>query len=83
MIQNEVNVKRKSSKMKNAPHQAVILLTCEIMEKLRDGRVSGFPVKIFSKVFPINGKDYEDCVSEVNTFINKIVEVYDEQTKNV
>jgi hypothetical protein len=54
------------------PHQAVILVKAEIMERLPNGKVSGIPKKIISKIYTVMSDSYIDCVKNTNEFINNI-----------
>jgi hypothetical protein len=63
--------------MKVAPHQAVIIIKTEIMEKLHTGEVSGIPIKdkdIPNQYITIYGDTYEECKKNVLAFIGKINE---------
>lgn len=55
----------------NAPHQAIISLTIEIMERLPDGHVTGFPVERFGKIYTVTGKNLEECKEELDKFIKR------------
>jgi len=57
---------------KNSPHQAVISINYEIMERLETGQVTGLPVKRGSKVFTVIGKNFEECSNNLNKFMEKL-----------
>jgi hypothetical protein len=61
-------------KVKNplAPHQTIIAVTCDTMENLPDGRVSGLTVNKISKIFSVKGKDYETCQKNLLEFLKKL-----------
>ena len=69
-------------KNENAPHQTIILIQAEVMERLHDGRVSGIPVDRSSKVYTITGKNYEDCKKQTEEVIQKINEVFNDRKEN-
>ena len=54
------------------PHQAIISLTIEMLERLPDGKVCGPPVERFGKVYTVIGKNYEECKNELNRFMEKL-----------
>ncbi len=60
---------KKNSK---ASHQAVITLSIEIMERLKDGRISGLPVKTDNKLYTIIGKTLEECEIRTKQFIQRL-----------
>jgi hypothetical protein len=55
-----------------APHQAIITLSVEVMERLKDGRVSGIPIDKSSKLYTVTGKNLEECKEKVNEFIQRL-----------
>ena len=55
-----------------APHQAVILVTTEIMERLHDGRVAPLPIEKMSAVYTIIGKNLEECREKTETFLERL-----------
>jgi len=57
---------------KNAPHQAVILVRCEIYERLQNGQCSGRPVEKLSDLFTFIGQDVDDVRCQVEQFMEKI-----------
>ena len=57
---------------KSIPHQAVILVKAEVMERLPNGKVSGVPKKIISRVYTVVGNSYNECVENTNVFIDNI-----------
>ena len=52
-----------------APHQAVIAVTTEIMERYEDGQVSNLPVEKFAKIFTVTGKDQQECKENLTKFM--------------
>jgi hypothetical protein len=56
----------------NAPHQAIMSFTCEILERNADGSVMGPPVKRFGKVFTVIGKNLEECTENLNKWMEKL-----------
>ena len=52
------------------PHQAVVEINVEIMPVLPDGRMSGKPVKKFSKLKTFTGTHLDDCVQQVERYID-------------
>lgn len=58
---------------KDAPHQAVILIKAEIMERLPNGQMTGLPVAIDSKTVSFIGKDFNECKQHVERFMNDTI----------
>lgn len=56
----------------NIPHQAVIPLSAEIMERLPTGHVSGKVLKRVSHLFTIFANSLEECNSKTVAFIEAI-----------
>lgn len=56
----------------NAPHQAVITVNIEIMERLDSGQVSGLPVKRLTKLYTVTGDNYTKCMNNIDKFLEKI-----------
>lgn len=63
------------------PHQAVILVRAEIMERLPSGDVSGRPVETTSKVFTVLGNTFEECKENLRKFLPLLEEAYDASKK--
>ena len=61
-----------------APHQSIIVIKTEIMERLKDGRVTGIPVEQESRVYTFVGNNREECRKETYKFLEKIREYYKE-----
>ena len=57
---------------KNAPHQAVILIKAEVMERLPTGEVSGLPCAKDSKIITAFGKDFNQCRERVEKFLEQL-----------
>jgi hypothetical protein len=55
-----------------APHQAVILVRCEIYERLPDGRCTGRPAGYSSNIYTFFGKDFEDAKKQAETFLERL-----------
>jgi hypothetical protein len=55
----------------NAPHQAVISVIIEVMERLPDGKVTGLPVSRTARLYTVTGKNLEECQKEVTRFMEK------------
>ena len=64
---------------KNAPHQSIIVVTSEVMERLKDGRMSGIPVDKSNDLFTIYGKNFEDCQEKTNQAIQKIKDTFNNE----
>lgn len=56
----------------NAPHQSVIVVKAQIMEKTQTGRVDGVPVRTITKLYTVDGKNYQDCVQQTEEFIKRV-----------
>jgi len=56
----------------NAPHQAIISLVVEVLERMEDGSVIGPPTERFGKVYTVVGKNLEECKQELNRFMEKL-----------
>tara|TARA_R110000803_G_scaffold5387_3_gene17738 strand:+ start:48 stop:383 length:336 start_codon:yes stop_codon:yes gene_type:complete len=56
----------------NIPHQAVIPISAEIMERLPTGHVSGKVLKRVSHVFTVFGNSLKDCTERTEGFIEAI-----------
>lgn len=54
------------------PHQAIITIKVEIMEKLRTGEVSGKPKEVTRKHFTISGSSLQDIKDKVNQLYERI-----------
>lgn len=54
------------------PHQAVVLVKAEIMQRLPDGKVSGRPIKTISKLYTFTGMSPEECELKVNEFLERL-----------
>lgn len=54
-----------------APHQAIISVNIDIMERLEDGKVTGIPVKKINKLYTVVGKNLAKCEELVENFITK------------
>ena len=65
----EINTQRLK---KEAPHQAVILIRTEIMERLPNGYVTGLTAAKDSTIVNIFGKDFEECKEKTERFIRLI-----------
>ena len=61
-----------TEKNTNVPHQAIISVTVDIMERLDNGMVTGIPVKRFGKLYTVIGDTYEECEEKLNTFMEKL-----------
>jgi hypothetical protein len=57
---------------KDAPHQAVILVKIEMMERLPNGQVSGRPVYKNSKLLSVVGKSYDECMNNLQELLHKM-----------
>ena len=57
---------------KEAPHQAVILVRAEIMERLPTGEISGLPCAKDSKILTCFGKDFQECQDRVEKFLEQL-----------
>ncbi len=53
-------------------HQAVISIRAEVMEMLDDGRVTGVPKHVQSKVVTVTGDSQEDCENKVTKLFKKV-----------
>jgi len=56
----------------NAPHQAIIAITTEILERNENGSVIGPPVKRSGKVYTVIGKNLEQCEINLNKWMEKL-----------
>lgn len=65
-----------------APHQAIITLHIDIMERLEDGRVTGIPVKRINKLYTVVGKNLQECEEKVNNFITKRINENESEKTN-
>jgi hypothetical protein len=63
------------------PHQAEILFRAEIMQRLPDGRTSGFCLKSISEVFTLFGDSLEECINNVQSFVKEIKKIPEETIK--
>lgn len=61
-----------NEKNDNAPHQAVISITCQIMERLPTGQVTGIPVKRIGRVYTVNGRNRLECEENLQKFLEKL-----------
>lgn len=57
---------------REAPHQSMIVVKAQIMEKTNSGRMSGVPCCTICKIYTVEGKDYETCVQNTEQFIANI-----------
>ena len=55
-----------------APHQAVILVQSKIHEVLPTGQLSPTSVKTINTLFSVVGKNYKECETNVEKFIQRI-----------
>jgi len=60
------------NKNPNAPHSAVGVVKIDIMERLRDGRVTGIPTKHLSTNIILKGKNLDECQQKVKDFLNDL-----------
>jgi hypothetical protein len=58
----------------NAPHQAIISVSCQIMERLPTGQVTGIPIANIKKLYTIIGKNRMDCEEKVKKYLEKLNE---------
>ena len=65
---------RRMSTNPKAPHQAIISVKVEIMERLPDGKVSGRLVSQSNELFTTTGRNLEECNKNVEKTINNIKE---------
>lgn len=56
----------------NAPHQAIITVTCNIHEKEISGKVVHFPVESSSKMFTFVGNNFEEAKKQAQDFLDRI-----------
>jgi hypothetical protein len=52
-----------------APHQAIISMRIEILERLPNGQVIGPPIDIIGKVYTVIGKNLTECKEELQKFL--------------
>ena len=81
MTQKHPNVKPTSPKNPpndNCPHQAVILISAEIMERLPNGMVTGVPKESLNKIFTVLGKTKQECSDNLAKFLDKIIKPKEE-----
>lgn len=67
--------------MKEAQHQAIINVRCEIWERTKTGKLKERK-KDCSQVITLIGKDYEDCNQQLETFLQKIQPKENNNEKN-
>lgn len=65
-------LKSKKPRCDSAPHQAIILVSAEVMERLPNGMVTGVPKKHVNKLFTVLGKNLQECEQNLNLFMEKI-----------
>jgi len=59
-------------KNEHAPHQSIIAVTVETMERTPEGQVTGLPVQKFSKIYSVNGKNYKECQDNLKQLLLKL-----------
>jgi hypothetical protein len=57
---------------KLSPHQTVITINCQTMEKLPSGQVNGIPVNKVIKIYSVQGKDYETCLKNLEKWLKNL-----------
>lgn len=70
MSKNNV-VKSNEICSETVPHQAIISVNIDIMERLPDGRVTGLPIKRLGKIFTVTGKDLAECEAHLQTLMTR------------
>lgn len=63
---------------KDAPHQVIINLQCEIHEQLPNGQCCGRP-SLKSSLFTIVGENYDDAIQKLEQFIERVKDAKDTQ----
>lgn len=54
------------------PCQSMILVQCEIFERLEDGKCSGRPIQTDSKLYTFTGVNFDECKKKTDEFLNKL-----------
>jgi hypothetical protein len=62
--------------MENIPHQSVVYIKAEIMDRLPDGRVSGQAVEKLSQLFTFKANSQEEVTQLTKEFLEKVTELW-------
>lgn len=64
-----------------APHQSILVVETKVMERLPTGQVTGISKRTTNDIYTFIGKNAADCISQTNSFLQQIRELYDAEQK--
>ena len=63
------------------PHQSVLVLQGEVMERLPDGRVFPKAIKKYEEIFSFKANSLEECETITEEFIKEVKQLWQEKLK--
>lgn len=61
------------------PHQSVIVITADIMERLSNGKVTGLPIKKISGMYTIKGNSRNEVIDKSEQFLGEVKKLWEEK----